>query len=264
MRDFDLKQAPILRRIWFLGDVHGQLVHVAPALLNADIKPLWLVFLGDIELQTQSFRESIAHFQQACAGVKVAFIHGNHDADSHAQWDLLHDCGDAVALHGKVLDLDGVRVAGLGGNFLGRVWNPPAQINYHNKHQATHRGAYQWRDGQQPNSKFSGAIYPDDVTLLSQQRADILVTHEAPSCHPHGYWAIDDLARMLGVKRSFHGHQHDDLSDQYALVRNTLGFDAKAVNFRGIKDGLGGIIYPGGGEATDPAKSVQAARRRWR
>ena len=31
-------------------------------------------------------------------------------------WDMLHDCVDAIQLHGKVVDMDGVRVAGLGGH----------------------------------------------------------------------------------------------------------------------------------------------------
>lgn len=177
--------------------------------------------------------------------MKVAFIHGNHDADSYEHWTMLHDCGAALALHGQVLDLSGVRVAGLGGNFMGRIWSPPAQASFANKHLAMNRGPYQWRDGQKPNPSLNGAIYPDDVTMLARQRADILVTHEAPSCHPYGFEAIDGLARSLRVVRSFHGHQHDDRSDEYARLREKLGFDARAVEFCGIKNGLGQLIRSG-------------------
>lgn len=107
------------------------------------------------------------------------------------------------------------------------------------------RGSFQLRDGQRPNPKLNAAIYPQDFQGLSKQRADILVSHEAPSAHPHGFAAIDDLARAMNVCRTFHGHQHDDRSAEYRKVRSSLGFDAMAVGFRAIKDGLGTVIDKG-------------------
>ena len=245
MAAFDRDHAQALRRIWFLGDVHGEFGHIAQALLDAPKKPTWLVFLGDIDIDHQPFREILEPLGRNLPGVRVAFIHGNHDADNYEHWAMLHDCGDAVALHAQVVDLDGVRVAGLGGNFLGRVWYPPGEVKFDSKDAAMNRGAYQWRGGQRPSPSLLAAIYPNDVAHLSQQRADILVTHEAPSCHPHGFAALDELARSLQVVRSFHGHQHDDLSDDYALVREELGFDARAVAYRSIKNGLGEGVYTG-------------------
>ena len=46
----------------------------------------------------------------------------------------------------------------------------------------------------------------------------------------------------MQVVRSFHGHQHDDRSLEYALQRDALGFDTLAVDFCGIKKGLGQVI----------------------
>jgi acetyl esterase/lipase len=46
----------------------------------------------------------------------------------------------------------------------------------------------------------------------------------------------------MGVVRSFHGHTHDDQSDAYATQREWLGFDARAVDYRCIKNGLGELI----------------------
>ena len=89
------------------------------------------------------------------------------------------------------------------------------------------------------------AIYPDDLNVLSRQRADILVTHEAPSCHPYGFETLDQLARSMGVVRAFHGHHHDDRSEDYPRLRESLGFDARAVAYCGIKNGLGEVILPG-------------------
>lgn len=245
MTEFDEEHAAALTGIWFLGDVHASFGHIAQALLDAQEKPRWLVFLGDIDIDHKPFREVLEPVRRNFPQVRVAFIHGNHDADTYEHWEMLHDCGDALALHGQVLALDGVRVAGLGGNFMGRIWSPPAKAFVQNKKLAMNRGPYQWRDGQRPNPSLNAAIYPDDVANLARQRADILVTHEAPSCHPYGFEAIDDLARSMRVVRSFHGHQHDDRSPAYALVRERLGFDARAVDYCGIKNGLGEVILRG-------------------
>ena len=38
---------------------------------------------------------------------------------------------------------------------------------------------------------------------------DILITHEAPSCHRLGFSEIDDLAEIMGVKLIVHGHYHE-------------------------------------------------------
>jgi Calcineurin-like phosphoesterase len=248
MDSFDRTHAKTLERIWFLGDVHGQFAHIDQALRTASVLPRWLVFLGDIDIERLPFQEVLAPLRRDFPDVGVAFIHGNHDADTHQHWAMLHNCGDARILHGQVLDLDGVRVAGLGGNFLGKIWCPPAAPSFLNQRTAARRSPYPWRgegaaDAHHP--KLLAAIYPDDVKALSRQRADILVTHEAPSCHPHGFAALDELARALRVVRTFHGHHHDDRSDAYALERESLGFDARAVSYCGIKNGLGDVIHAG-------------------
>jgi calcineurin-like phosphoesterase family protein len=243
--DFDSQHEAALRRIWFLGDVHGQFKYLARALADASAPPAWLVFLGDVDIDHKPLRELLAPMYRDYPQLRVAFIHGNHDADTYEHWEMLHDAGDAIALHGRVVELDGVRVAGLGGVFMDRVWLPPGEAILANKAEAMKGGAFQWRGGQWPAPKYLGAIYQDEFEALAAQEADILVTHEAPSCHPHGNRAIDELAQRLRVKRSFHGHHHDDLSDEYAKVRADLGFDARAVGYCGIKNGLGEVVLRG-------------------
>ncbi|CAM8621434.1 MPP_superfamily domain containing protein [Comamonadaceae bacterium] len=240
LRHTQLKSA--LQKIWFLGDVHGSFTHIEQALLAADIKPRWLVFLGDIDIHHMPFSQTLEPLRKSYPGIKVGFIHGNHDADTYDHWDCLHGAGEAVALHGQVVDLDGVKVASLGGTFLDRVWMPPKQPIFHSKSESMNRGPFQFRDGQRPNPAYLGAIYPDDFDQLAEQRADILITHEAPGCHPFGFQKIDELARSLGVLRSFHGHTHDDLTDQYKTQWGELGFEAIGVNFCSIKNGLGDVI----------------------
>lgn len=245
IEDFDSRCGAALRRICFLGDVHGQFRHLARAFEQAHQPPRWLVFLGDVDIEHKSLREHLAPLYRDHPGLQVAFIHGNHDADSYEHWEMLHDAGDAVALHGQVAELDGVRVAGLGGHFQGRVWMPPDEAVLASRGDAMSRGAFQFRGGQRPAPKRLAAIYPDEFEALAALQADILVTHEAPSCHPYGNAAIDELARCLGVMRSFHGHHHEDRSDEYAKVRAALGFDAREVEFCGIKNGLGEIVRMG-------------------
>lgn len=231
-----------LQKIWFLGDVHGSFTHIAQALLAASIKPSWLVFLGDIAIEHMPFSQVLEPLRKSYPGIKIAFIHGNHDADTYGHWNNLHDAGDAVTLHGQVVDLDGVKVAGVGGTFLDRVWMPPKQPLFRSKSAAMNRGAFQFRDGQRPNPSYLGAIYPDDFDQLARERADILITHEAPSCHPYGFAKVDELARSLGVLRSFHGHTHDDLTHEYKSQWDSLEFEAIGVNYCTIKNGLGDRI----------------------
>ncbi len=239
---FDQMHAQALRRLWFLGDVHGHFEHIGPAVeaaAAAGSAPAWLVFLGDLQLSRPLKTELDEIRALREFGVRVAFIHGNHDADSHENWERLHECGDAVALHGQVVELEGIRVAGLGGNFQGRVWYPPAGPKVRRKAEVMNRVPWARRDGQRPSPKFHSAIYPEELRALSAKRADILVTHEAPSCHPHGWQALDDLACAMRAARLFHGHTHDDLNEAYGQQRDRLGFDARAVDFCRIKNGLG-------------------------
>lgn len=245
MLDFDRTNEAALRRLWFLGDVHGEFRHIGAALHRAaagDRLPSWLIFLGDLEIFERTLKVIMEPVQKHFPTLQVAFIHGNHDADTYENWDCLHDCGQAVALHARVVELDGIRVAGLGGNFMGRVWVPPSTPTFLNKEMALKSGPFAWREGKRPSPKLHGAIYPDDVAKLSRLRADILITHEAPSCHRHGWEALDQLARDMRVVRTFHGHTHDDLSADYALKRPQLGFDARAVNICSIKNGLGELV----------------------
>ena len=79
-----------MRRIWILGDVHGEFQHIKTALeatrLQKRQMPLWLIFVGDVELTEMSMQVALAPLYEAHKGVRVGFIHGNHDADTHQPW----------------------------------------------------------------------------------------------------------------------------------------------------------------------------------
>ena len=98
-----------------------------------------------------------------------------------------------------------------------------------------------WRDGLP--RRHRSTIFPAEYQALSKQRADVLVTHEAPSCHPHGFAALDELGKHLGVRQAFHGHHHDRLDYQAEWSR--LGFEAHGVGLRGITALDGRVIRAG-------------------
>lgn len=245
IQEFDKDQADALRRIWFVGDVHGEFKYVARSLVAAKVQPRWIVFVGDLDIDDKPFREVLEPVRRWDSSIQIAFIDGNHDADTHEHWEMLHDCGDAVPLHGKVVDMGAVRVAGLGGHFVGKVWYPPAEPQFMDQKEALRGGAFRFRGGERPAPKYLAAIYPDQVIRMESLRADIFVTHEAPSCHTAWIRCAGRPGAVLGGKKSFHGHHHDDRTQAYALKREQLGFDAVALGFCAIKNGLGEVIFSG-------------------
>ena len=53
---------------------------------------------------------------------------------------------------------------------------------------------------------LDNAIWHHEFEKMKKNtRADILVTHEAPSCHRHGKNAIEELAEAIGAKKIFMG-----------------------------------------------------------
>jgi hypothetical protein len=126
------------------------------------------------------------------------------------------------------------------------VWHPPEEPAIRDRSGLEPKPWQRDRASKQLRSpKLRAAIFPAEWEALGALEADLLVTHEAPSCHPHGFEAIDDLARALGVVRAFHGHHHDDRTAEYAPHRDALRFDPIAVGFCAIKTGLGELVAAG-------------------
>ena len=225
-------------KILFCGDIHGHFQHVIDAI--REHTPAAIVLLGDIQANKPLERE----LEWILDETEVWFIHGNHDTDSEADYDNLF--GSQLAdrnLHGRVVDVAGVRIAGLGGIFRGQVWRPPETPSYRSaKEFARTQGAgNRWREGLA--LKHRSSIFPDDYDRLAKLRADVLVTHEAPAVHPHGFDAIDRLARQMQASTTFHGHHHDSLD--YSQHWDQLGHKAYGVGFCGITTLDGTVIRVG-------------------
>lgn len=201
----------------FVGDIHRRWDHVERGLAALDYPVRHVVLLGDMECTAPLDRHVapiLAH------GAGLHWIFGNHDADGGSEmWANLADprrnpLTAAGALHKRVVDIAGVRIAGLGGTFHTRVWNPPAPPRLTSRNQLAADMAMigpGWSTDAAAalaRNLATLAIWPEDVETLARQRADILVTHEAPSSHRSGAAVLDALARAMGAKLVVHGHHH--------------------------------------------------------
>lgn len=240
-----------LPSIWILGDVHGDFRHILRALSNARRKPADLIFLGDLEL-SRPFEEEIGPIEEM--GPRCWAIHGNHDADSEETSRFLFGSPAFAerSLHGRVVEIGGLRVAGLGGVFEEMSWLPPGEPIalserdlLEDVHEEARRGRISPEKARGIALKAKSAIFWEDWERLYGQPADILVTHEAPSCHPKGNEALDDLARSMGARWAFHGHHHDRLDSLYLQDAPRFGFLARGVGLRGITAADGSVILPG-------------------
>ena len=201
----------------FIGDIHQQWDRIERGLAGLARPPRSAVLLGDIQCNHPLDRLAAPLLDR---GIVVHWIFGNHDGDGGPEmWANLADPARnprtaAGALHARVTEIDGLRIAGLGGIFRPRIWEPPAPPRMRSRTDLLHdlaRLGGGWRKehlATMAHAVGSTAIWPDEYDALATQRADILVTHEAPASHPSGYAAIDALARAMGASLIVHGHHH--------------------------------------------------------
>jgi predicted phosphodiesterase len=191
-------------KILFAGDPHGDFRPLIAAV--HEYKPEAVVLLGDYDLEAPL--ETC--LQEIVDLTKIWWIAGNHDFETPCKYrNLFHSALAGNSLHLKVTEIAGLRIAGLGGIFLGRVWYPPQQPKWRNKQHFLHSQPVNIRHTAM-SLKYKGAIWHDEFESLKTLKADILVTHEAPGSHRHGFDVIGELAAAMGVKHIFHGHLHEN------------------------------------------------------
>ena len=200
-------------KLMFFGDPHGDLEPVIAAVER--FQPEAIVLLGDI----QARRPLHVELKPILDLTEIWFIHGNHDTDSDSDAAYDNLWGSKLAhrnLDGRVISVAGYRVAGLGGVFRSKIWDPrrpieEAAFQSSDAMRRTMKREERWRDGisRRHRSSIFPAVYQH---LLRSGPADILVTHEAPSAHPHGWRVIDELAEKLGVLLVVHGHHHQNIN----------------------------------------------------
>ncbi len=218
--------------IFFCGDPHGTFdqINEAARLYSPDA----MVILGDLQPPAplhEVLEEALAH-------TDIWWIPGNHDTDSDEFYDRLWRSELAGHnLHGRVACVAGMRIGGLGGVFRGQIWMPDGNPNYYSPATFMRRVGQGnvWRGG--VPRRHRSTIFPSVFGNLQRQKADILVTHEAPSCHKKGFSALDRLARTMGVRWFFHGHQHEDRA--YGLQGSIY---TRAVGYQGVVNLKGEVV----------------------
>lgn len=237
-----------ITRLWFVGDIHGDARRVTALALER--KPAAVVLLGDLELPAPA-EEFFGPLLQA--GITVRLVPGNHDADQPDLWRRISDgpLAPSFNLHGRVEEIAGVRIAGLGGIFNGRIWLPPGAPKYETYGELDRSlEPHWWTPAQrlqnaarvaQERLVHRASIFPDVYGALIRQDAEILITHEAPAgpgMHPYGFEAIADLAELLGARISFHGHHHE--YRRYLALKGSCRWIG--VGMRQIVDGAGNPV----------------------
>ena len=223
------------RPVLFCGDPHGRFDQVFAAVDQTE--PGAVVFLGDMEPLRPLHVELKSLIERE---LPLWYIHGNHDADSDELW--MRVWGSELAernVHGRVVELpDGRRLAGLGGVFRETVWHPvPGAARagvpaFRTRAQHAKSTPRQDRWGSGPHRRHWGSIYPEDVDGLASLQTDILITHEAPGYHPHGFELLDTLAQSMGAAVAIHGHHHDALDSSARW--EAQGFRSYGVGLRGV------------------------------
>lgn len=197
------------------GDPHGNF----PPILRvcAGQEPGTLILVGDCDL-----RVPIRHMLASlfALGWSVRWILGNKDAETDAAFDNLATDYPEGDLGCQVIEVGGLRIAGLGGVFKPRIWYPrvdepggsiePPNFNTRREFLDSLHPRQHWRGGLPLWHRDS--IFPEDFARLAQQRFDVLVCHEAPSCHRHGFAVIDRLAEVAAARLIVHGHHHEAYS----------------------------------------------------
>jgi predicted phosphodiesterase len=226
-----------MTRLLFVGDPHGTFDPVADR--AAALSPEAIILLGDQTPDTDGL------FARLETIAPVYYILGNHDTDP--VWEgskavpaypyLTRHLEELPAdrdLTGRVARIGGLRIAGLGGVFRRQVWEPGHSARHDSRaacREATPRHT-RFRDG--PPAKQWSSIWPEDYEGLAKLRADVLVTHEAPESHRHGFEILGDLARGMQVTAMVHGHHHEGYHAEIAGGIRVTGAEIPAENGFGM------------------------------
>jgi predicted phosphodiesterase len=213
------------RGILFCGDPHGEFSQIVLAV--RETSPAAVILLGDMDLPAP-LDEVMAPVLES--GTEVWWIPGNHDGDREDWHDRLFLSSLADRnIHGRVVEIDGLRVAGLGGVFRGRIWDPREHFPkfLSRDYFLAQTPGQRWRGGLPRRHRVT--IFPDDVSAIVREKVDILVTHEAPTTVSGGWEIIGGIASAMGASAVIHGHHHVSYAARLPSGVAVHGVDTKAV-----------------------------------
>lgn len=212
-----LRQEP---KLLYVGDPHGEFDGILEEAIVEDVAVV--ILLGD-----QTPVADLAG-ELGSVATKTWYILGNHDCELPTYLERHQALADRC-LHGRVVELSGILVAGLGGVFRSQIWMPPEEPKVSTRHE------WQAMHPHRPLSRrHACTIFPEDIQALSDQKADVLVTHEAPESHPLGFASIGDLARALGVRLVVHGHHHQTMRGSIEPGIEVIGLGRGSLWLKGL------------------------------
>ncbi|MFH1356387.1 MAG: DUF6088 family protein [bacterium] len=222
-----------IKRILIIGDVHGHLDQLVK--LTKKDSYDFILQTGDfgIYLPTSNLsaipahrRDDLGNFKdyfelQKPLPVPTYFCKGNHeDFEFFENYDSQKQIIPSLFYipNGEVINIQGVNIAFLGGNFSAKWFDKPVPKYCQNQ-------------------KIRGYIRKDEIDRLKQykEQIDILITHEPSTClnfsgpKKYGCGIIDDLIKDIKPKYVFSGHIH-----KYAegVIGETQCISLGAINYK--------------------------------
>jgi predicted phosphodiesterase len=222
--------------ILFAADCHGDFV----PLIEEAGPATAVVLLGD-----QEPLGDLAVELGPGVAPKTWWIYGNHDSDD-LEYLPRHATMADRNLHCRMVEIEGLRIAGLGGVFRQKKFGVDKSTRVHEMAEVrpydTRESIARLRRGRVNVAKDYTTIFPEDIEALLQLagKVDVLVTHEAPESHTHGFQLIGDLARALGVKLLIHGHHHERYSATLdgGIRVEGVGMAGMLIEWKRPEDGL--------------------------
>jgi hypothetical protein len=149
------------------GDTHGNFSPILRAC--AAQEPGTLILLVDCELRVPLRQALVSLF---AVGWYVHWIIGNKDTETEAVFDNLAVDFPEGDIGGRVIEVGGLRIAGLGGVFKPRIWDPaagePPSFGTRGEFLASLDARAHWRGGLPLWHRDS--IFPEDFCRLAQHR----------------------------------------------------------------------------------------------
>ncbi len=139
------------------------------------------------------------------------------------------------SLHGRVVEIAGIRIAGLGGIFREEIWHPKllhGQPVFRSPEELAALTSVTGAPGAVREGipiRHRTSIFWSDYERLWDQSADILVLHDAPESHRHGFPELGDLAKAMGVRLIVHGHHHEAYTGRTAGNIEVMGVNRETV-----------------------------------
>ncbi len=159
--------------------------------------PGTLILLGDCDLPAPLAQILAPAIGQ---GWDVRWILGNHDTETEAAYDNLTTHPGDLGL--RVTTIGGLRIAGLPGRLQaeGLAPRPTRPPRPSTPAPPSRRPTPRRSLARRPAAVSPRHHFPRGFRAPGRPRFDILVSHEAPSSHPHGFAVIDALAEACGAQ----------------------------------------------------------------